>query len=163
MWTRWTRSLLQVSNKHYSRIITVALDMNEMFDSVNIHRLMNKLIHTIIADYIKERRTYTILQCQFNALKRRIFIHIPQHFRHSSTLLTHNSKTMQVTSESLQQREAYTQAHIQPYTYIHAWTKSNYLLLKTYWQQGSQSSQNYIHAPQLDQVGQTQENIKFNI
>ena len=63
-----------------ARTITVALDMNKAFDTINIHTLMRKLLQTnipgtiikFIANYIKGRKAYTIYgnhtskQRQFN-------------------------------------------------------------------------------------------------
>ena len=50
-----------------ARTITVALDMSKAFDTINIHILIRKLLHTkipgtiikLIANYIKERKAYT--------------------------------------------------------------------------------------------------------
>ena len=50
-----------------ARIITVALDMSKAFDTINIHRLLRKLLQTnipgtiikFIAKYIKGRKVYT--------------------------------------------------------------------------------------------------------
>ena len=62
-----------------SLTITVALDMRKAFDTINIHTLIRKLLHTnipgtiikLIANYIRGRKTYTpyrnhtSIQCQF--------------------------------------------------------------------------------------------------
>ena len=62
-----------------ARTITVALDMNRAFDTINIHTLIRKLLQTkipgkinkFIANYIKGRKAYTTYrnhtssQCQF--------------------------------------------------------------------------------------------------
>ena len=50
-----------------ARTITVALDMSKAFDTINIHTLIRKLLHTnipgtiikFIANYIKGRKAYT--------------------------------------------------------------------------------------------------------
>ena len=52
---------------HPARTITVALDMNKAFDTINIHTLIRKLLQTnipgtiikFIANYIKGRKAYT--------------------------------------------------------------------------------------------------------
>ena len=51
----------------HARTITVALDMSKAFDTINIHTLIRKLLHTnipgtiikFIANYIKGRKAYT--------------------------------------------------------------------------------------------------------
>ena len=50
-----------------ARTITVAFDMSKAFDTINIHTLSRKLLHTkipgtiikFIANYIKGRKAYT--------------------------------------------------------------------------------------------------------
>ena len=62
-----------------ARTITIALDMSKAFDTINIHTLIRKLLHTnipgtifkFIANFIKSRKAYTTYinhtssQCQF--------------------------------------------------------------------------------------------------
>ena len=68
-----------------ARTITVALDMSKAFDTINIHTLIRKLIQTnipgtiikFIANYIKERKTYTTYYRNHTSRKRQFKTGVP--------------------------------------------------------------------------------------
>ena len=117
--------------------ITVALDMSNAFDTINIHTLIRKLLQTnipgtiikFITNYIKGRKAYTRYrnhtskQCQLAFHKVASFhphylTFTPQTYHHP--VHRFRSWPMQTTSQS----HPHTQVRVQPRnTYNHTYTK----------------------------------------
>ena len=76
-----------------ARTITVALDMSKAFDTINIHTLIRKLLHTkipstiinFIANYIKGRNAYTTYINHISS-QRQFKTDVPQGFVLLTTL-----------------------------------------------------------------------------
>ena len=102
--------------------ITIALDMSNAFDIVNIHKLINKFIHTnIFNTFIKNIANY------INWYKICIF---PTILYTSDLILNiHKSYIMETTSQLLQ----HTATHSNIHTYNHSYTstKANNLILNS--------------------------------
>ena len=120
-----------------ARTITVALDMTMAFDTLNIHKLARKILHThipttifkFIAIYIKGRKAYitfrehTSTQRQFKLVFPKAASSHPYSSTydfirrcHYHTIYTHQQNTYK--------------AYIQPYLQsLHTWTKDNNLML----------------------------------
>ena len=134
-----------------ARTITVALDMSKVFDTINIHTLIRKLLQTnipdtiikFIANYIKGRKTYTT--CRNHTSKQRQFktgvphggVLSPTLFNIYTSDLPPPSAPVQVmayaddiTITSTHTSTSAAKKYIQPYLHkVFAWTKQNNLLL----------------------------------
>ena len=130
------------------RTITVALDMSEAFDTLNIHTLIRKLLQTnirgtiikFIANYIKGRKAYTT--CRNHTSIRQFKTGVPQGGILSPILfdiytsdLPPPSAPVQVMAYDITITSTHTSMsaankYIQPYPHkVFAWTKQNNLLL----------------------------------
>ena len=123
-----------------ARTITVALDMNKAFDTINIHTLIKKLLQTnipgtfikFIANYIKGRKAYTTYRN--NTSKQRQFktgvpqggVLSPALFNMYTSHLPPPSAPVQVMAyaDDIIITSTHTQARVQPRnTYNHTYTK----------------------------------------
>ena len=134
-----------------ARTITVALDMNKAFDTINIHTVIRKLLQTnipgtiimFIANYIKGRKAYTT-HINHTSKPRQFKTGVPQGGVLSPTLfniytsdLPPPSAPVQVmayaddtTITSTHTSTSAAKKHIQPYLHkVFAWTKQNTVLL----------------------------------
>ena len=126
-----------------SQTITVALNMNKAFDTINIHTLIRKLLQTniplikFIANYIKGRKAYTTYR-NHTSRQRQFKIGVPQGGVLSPTLfniytsdLLPPSASVQVmtyadsiTITSTHISTSTAKKYIQPYLQkVYAWTK----------------------------------------
>ena len=134
-----------------ARTITVALDMSKVFDTINIHTLIRKLLQTnipgtiikFIANYIKGRKAYTTYRNQ-TSRQRLLKTGVPQGGVFAPTLfniytsdLPPPSAPVQVMADAddITITSTYTSTsaakkYIQPYLQkVFAWTKQNNLIL----------------------------------
>ena len=134
-----------------ARSITVALDMSKAFDTINIHTLIKKLLHTnipgtiikFITNYIKGRKAYTTNR-NHTSRQRQFITGVPQGGVLSLTLfkiytsdLPPPSAPVQVmgyandiTITSTHKSTSAAKKCIQPYLQkVFAWTKQNNLIL----------------------------------
>ena len=134
-----------------ARTITVALDMSNAFDTINIHTLIRKLLQTnipgtiikFIANYIKGCKAYTTYR-NHTSKQRQFKTGVPQGGVLSPTLfniftsdLPPPSAPVQamayaddITISSTHTRTSAAKKYIQPYLHtVFAWTKQNNLLL----------------------------------
>ena len=132
-----------------ARTITVALDMSKAFDTINIHTLIIKLLHTkipgiiikLIANYIKGRKAYTTY---INHTSSQFKTGVPQVGVLSPTLFNIYTAgippprapiqvmvcTYDIPITSTHTSTSAAQKYIQPYLYkVFAWTKTNNLTL----------------------------------
>ena len=130
-----------------TRTITVALDMNKAFDTINIHTLIRKLLQTnipgtiikFIENYIKGRKAYTTYR-NHTSKQRQFKTGVPQGCVISPTLfniytsdLPPPSAPVQVmayaddiTITSTHTSTSAAKKYIQPYLHkVFAWTKQN--------------------------------------
>ena len=134
-----------------ARTITVALDMSNAFDTINIHTLIRKLLHTnipgriikFIANYIKGRKAYTTYR-NHTSSQRQFKTGVPQGGVLSPTLfniyitdIPPPSVQVQfmvyaddITITSIHTSTSAAKKYIQPYLHkVFAWTKQNNLTL----------------------------------
>ena len=133
-----------------ARTITIALDMSNAFDPINIHTLIRKLLQTnipgtfikLIANYIREREAYTTYRN--HTFKRQFKTGVPQGNVLLPTLFNIYTSDLPPPSAPVQAR-AYadditiksthtttraTKKNIQPYLHkVFAWTNQNNLIL----------------------------------
>ena len=128
-----------------ARTITVALDMIKAFDTINIHTLIRKLLHTkipgtiikLIANYIKGRNAYTTY-INHTSSQRQFKTSVPQGGIFSPTLFNIYiadippprapvqvmAYTYDITITSTHTITRVSQKYIQPYLHrVFAWTK----------------------------------------
>ena len=134
-----------------ARTIAVALDMSKAFDTINIHTLIRKLLHTnipgtiikFIANYIKGRIAYTTY-INYTSSKRQFTTGVPQGGVLSPTLFKMYTADIPpprapvqviayadaITITSTNTRTSAANKYIQPYLHkVFAWTKQNNLTL----------------------------------
>ena len=124
--------------------------MSKFFDTINIHTLIRKLLHTkitgtiikFIANYIKERKAYTIYR-NHTSSQRQFKTGVPQGIL-SQTLFNIYTADIplprspvqvmvyadDITIASTHKRTSAAKKYIQPYLHkVFAWTKQNNLTL----------------------------------
>ena len=133
------------------RTITVALDMSKAFDTINIHKIIRKLLHInipgtiirFIANYIKGRKAYTTYR-NHTSSQRQLKTGVPQGGVLSPTLFNISTAyipppraavqvmayAVDVTITSTHTNTSAAKKCIQPYLHTgFAWTKQNNLTL----------------------------------
>ena len=136
----------------HARTITVALDVNKAFDTINIHTLIRKLLQTnipgtiikFIANYIKGRKAYTTY-INHTYSQRQFKTGVPQGGVFSPTLFNIYTAEIppprtpvqlmayldNITITSTHTSTSAAKKYIQPYLQnCFAWTKQNNLTLK---------------------------------
>ena len=123
-----------------ARIINVALDMSNAFDTINIHTLIRKLLQTnipgtiikLIANYIKGRKAYTTY-INHTSSQRQFITGVPQ--GDTLSLTPFNIYTADITpprplvqvmvyADDITITSTHTQARVQPRnTYNHTYIK----------------------------------------
>ena len=134
-----------------ARTITVALDMSKAFDTINIHTLIRKMLHTkipgtiikFIAKYIKGRKAYTTYR-NHTSLQRQFKIGVPQDGVLSPTIFNIYTAVIppprasvqvmtyadDITITSTHTSTSAAKKYIQPYVHkVFAWAKQNNLTL----------------------------------
>ena len=118
-----------------AQTITVALDMSNAFDTINIHTLIKKLLQTnipgtiikFIANYIKGREAYTTTYINHTSRQRQSKTVVPQGGVLSSILQTYHHPVQWFRSWHTQTpppSDPRTQARVQPRnTYNHTYIK----------------------------------------
>ena len=121
------------------RTITVALDMSQAFDTINIHTLIRKLLQTnipgtiikFIANYIKGRKAYTTYRNHTSKRQFKTGVLSPTLFNMYTSDLPPPSAPVQVTpyADNITITSTHTSTsaakkYIQPYLHkVFAWTK----------------------------------------
>ena len=121
-----------------ARTITVALDMSKVFDTINIHTLVRKLLQKnipgtiikLIANYIKGRKAYTIYR-NHTSKQRQFKTGVPQGGVHPHYLTftpqTYHHPVHRFRSwptQTTSQSHSHTQVRVQPRnTYNHTYIK----------------------------------------
>ena len=147
----FTVTALHTVNNTHARTITVALDMSKSFDTINIHTLIKKLLHTnipgtiirFIANYIKGRKAYTTY-INHTSSQRQFKTGVSQGGVLSSTFFNIYTADIplprapvqvmayadDITITSTHTSTSATKKYIQPYLHkVFAWKKQNNLTL----------------------------------